>query len=248
MGKKKIAPIVLLAVFTGIVVWFGNQTDSGHNEVATSEPKEPPKQEDVVVIPSESNEPETAENEPPKEQTPTELDSSWDPYLDLLTGKQVFYDVVTQKEYYLTDVHDAITPDKSVQIMPEYVSKVDLDGDGVDEIVIDIYTQSIFFGSIILDYQDDGRIYGHQFSQREMGNIKEDGTFESSGSAFNVEIRSISFDREKEIIKTIAKSDIENDNLVFYIEDSSVSMNEFEDYFNRWQKMEDINYLSIDLF
>lgn len=183
-----------------------------------------------------------------EKQPSAQIDPSWEPYLDLLTGKQAFYDVITQREYDLNNVHDAITPDKSVQIIPKYVSKIDLDHDGTEEIIVDIYTQSICYGCMVLDVQDDGTVYSYQFWLRQMRGIKEDGTFESSGSAYNVEIRSVSFENAQEVFTTIAKYDFEGDTPVFYIENRPVSSDEFDDYFDRWQARKDADYFDLSIF
>ena len=76
------------------------------------------------------------------------------------------------------------TPNDSNPIKTPQFAVVDLDGDGVSEVVLAIEDYNRF---IILRYKE-GRVYGFIVSYRSMFNLKADGSFMTSSSSSDTSV------------------------------------------------------------
>lgn len=83
-------------------------------------------------------------------------------------------DVIYQYDGYLSE----ILIDGEPLVTPRFAI-VDLDGDTVPEIVLEIED---YYGYVVLRYRD-GEVFGNIAGYRTMSNFKEDGSFDSSGSS-----------------------------------------------------------------
>lgn len=112
--------------------------------------------------------------------------------LKVLKNEKAYYNTEFQKELYLKDYssrnaanwyneegkctysNDSSEGDFKI----EYWCQVDMDGDGNKEVIL----QSNFETQLVL-HSEQNKVYLWAFLFREMKNIKEDGTFESSDNA-----------------------------------------------------------------
>src|SRR5574344_1409304 len=80
----------------------------------------------------------------------------------------------------------------------------DLDKDGIDELIAK--TTSDYGAYIIIHYdkKGDGKIYGYMIEARSLENLKADGLFMGSNGADYSEYLSMSFDKNKKVIKAEA--------------------------------------------
>lgn len=91
--------------------------------------------------------------------------------------------------YHITDYLDMLTEDdKTTMSMPSF-AVVDMDGDGLGEVV---YQRSDYLGFIVLRYVDD-KVIGYSINYRAMQDLKEDGTFLGTGGALISYIEKLRF-------------------------------------------------------
>ncbi|MCL2097644.1 MAG: hypothetical protein FWH23_02645 [Bacteroidales bacterium] len=94
----------------------------------------------------------------------------------VLTNKTTHIDAEKEQNIFLKDYFR----DKNVAETEMRFAIVDLDGDGIPEVLIEHFPGEIR----VLRYQA-GKVYGFTFDGRGMNGIKKDGSFEWSNSAFN---------------------------------------------------------------
>lgn len=95
-------------------------------------------------------------------------------------GREVIY------EYY--DYLNEI-PFNDMPMVTPHFAIVDMDGDTVPEVVLELDN---YMGFVILRYKD-GEIYGNEVGYRSMSELKEDGSAMGSGSAFESSIGKVFF-------------------------------------------------------
>ncbi|MGN0493438.1 MAG: hypothetical protein ACI4F7_07300 [Acutalibacteraceae bacterium] len=88
--------------------------------------------------------------------------------------------------------------------VPEKYAFVDFDGDGANELAVHVTPD---YGAYIVLHLYGGRVYGFEFNEREMIDLKQDGTFvQSSGAGFNG-IAEIKFNGDKYVLTETAFAD-----------------------------------------
>ena len=115
----------------------------------------------------------------------------------------------------------------------------DVDNDGDNELVI--LTTAYSGEYVILHYnKTDEKVYGYVLSSRAFKDLKTDGSFESSGSAYETEVNKIKFNGNKIEYVNLSSSDYRNNK--FIINNKSVSKEEFESFINDWNKKESVTW------
>jgi hypothetical protein len=118
---------------------------------------------------------------------------------------------------------------------------VDMDGDGVPEVIIQS-PNHIF--RMVFHYWN-GEIYGYTFGFREMQTVDKNGTFISSGSAFNTNLNKLEFINGTYEKTIMAYSDLNrNDNsMMYFIGNEQVPEEEWR-YFLDEYYTEDVEWFS----
>ena len=109
-------------------------------------------------------------------------------YRAVLLNKQRFYSTDANREYYLNEYDFGNEAGQPYEI--ERFSAVDMDGDGIVEIVLEISSDT---GDRLLLRHEGGTVYGFAFPLRLMKWLKKDGSFESSESSQHVACLKLEF-------------------------------------------------------
>ena len=189
------------------------------------------------------------ESEPIPDPTPTAtqgpeagLSALLDPWMkEVLDGERQFisaYSHYAEGDGRTYSIHDLRTfyygddqfPDAVVEA--GRLAVIDLDRDGVNEMVIwpegeYEYLYSVV-GYLILHRQGD-EIYGYNPVYRAFGNLKSDGTFDWSGSAFNWGIGSALFTENSFEVKNITWCEIHSEtDERYFVDGAKATREEFE--------------------
>ena len=120
---------------------------------------------------------------------------------DILNNKISFTDE-SGKSVYLKNYRSEKYPD--LQITPEKYAIIDLDNDGVNELVL---YASPNFGLYLVFHEYNGVIYSFEFVERAMIDLKQDGSFiQSSGAAINSYV-TLKFSKDKYTINELKSSE-----------------------------------------
>lgn len=118
----------------------------------------------------------------------------------------------------------------SLQI--SHMAAVDLDGDLVDELLLALSYGPSQYGTQILHYDPaDGNLYGYSLFVRAFRDVKTDGTFTHSDSAFEGGIARLSFSSTGYDYEDIAFSMPVNGRQVYFIGVTSASEEEYNDLY-----------------
>lgn len=153
-------------------------------------------------------------------------------YKEVLVSQKPFtFELVVaegEKEYYLNDISY-----EEYKYLPQHFSLIDMNKDTIPEIVIE-GTVGMSAGFVLVLREYDGKIIGHDFSHRQMSDIKIDGTYHSSGGAAYNGYYYLSFERDSYIENNIVKMDLEEDSngeykQIYLIDDRKVSEDKFNE-------------------
>ncbi len=169
-------------------------------------------------------------------------DTLLDPWMkEVLDGERQFisaYSQYAESDGRTYGIHDLRTfyygddqfPDAVVEL--DRVAILDLDRDGIKEMVLwpkgeEDYLYSMV-GYVILRRQGD-EIYAHNPVYRAFGNLKSDGTFDWSGSAFNWGIGSALFTENGFEVKNITWCEIHSEtDERYFVDGAKATREEFE--------------------
>lgn len=84
--------------------------------------------------------------------------------------------------------------DTEIQAVAEKYAFIDFDGDGTNELIAHLNPD---YGAYIVFRIYNGKVYGFEFAERAMLNLKKDGTFIQSSGAANNSIAGIEFEGYK---------------------------------------------------
>lgn len=165
-----------------------------------------------------------------------EKDSSNIDLMSILKNEQKFI-AENGEEVYLKDYKYA----EEYYATPSRYALVDFDGDGINELVVDISLN----GGIYLVFHNDGsNIYGFQFFSKELQNIKVDGSFSQSGAAVSNYYTRITFDGDDYEITNVAVCDEYISK--YEIDGKECSIEEIDEYIENWQQKEDVNWIEYE--
>ena len=127
---------------------------------------------------------------------------------------------------------------------------VDLDGDGIQEVILKELVNGNRYGSLILHSFEDGTVHGYSAWFRAFRYVKTNGTFDFSGSAFDGGFGKLEFKKEitefHDIVQIIAQShlitNIETDELrmEYFVNDKEATEEEFYDAWGQYDSMPDV--------
>ncbi len=141
-------------------------------------------------------------------------------------GEEVFLkDYQYAEEYYTT---------------PSKYTPVDFDGDGIDELVVDI---SVNGGIYLVFHSNGSKVYGFLFSARELQCLKTDGSFMQSGGAIAICYCRMTFSEDTYEITETAVSDEYTGKLE--IDGKKCSVKEINEYAKNWQLKENAEWIEI---
>lgn len=152
--------------------------------------------------------------------------------IDILNNNAAFVDQ-SGNSIYLKDYRS--TNFSETPVITKY-ALVDLNNDGLQEMVA---YASQDYGFYIIFYKQKESFYSFEMTEREMVDLKQDGTFMQSESALISKYMQLSFDSDPPItIEKAYKNDIDN---IYRIDDSDVTYDEFNNYENSF-----IDKVSVD--
>lgn len=157
-------------------------------------------------------------------------------YEDVILGKKAVYiedDNKTLQEYIkLLDIEDGVL---------SRFTLMDLDNDGVDELILE-YSVAQYPYSYFLLHCADKKIYMYDLGLRSFNCLRTDGTFEYASSAMDNGIARVDFTKAETIIAPIAYSkEGTKDNIVYYEENNQINLAKFNKILEaQWQKDEPI--------
>lgn len=136
------------------------------------------------LVPETTIVPETAAA-PAESSAPTEAAAAVPPELDafrrVLEGRMSIYREPSMEAIPISKISLFFTVEELPWTVERFAVQ-DLDGDGVMEAVLEV---SNYMGYVILRYQEDGSVTGHEIWHRAFQNLKADGSYMGSGSSSN---------------------------------------------------------------
>jgi len=179
---------------------------------------------------------------------PTQSDKSpMVAYKNVLQGKVPFYCTDAQKELYISQLNQAVSSDSSVEVKATKFSIIDLDNDGIAEVILWLSVNSNdYFGFEVLHYQD-GEINGYTLWYRSFMELKEDGTFSFSSGASESGYGIIAFTKDGYTIDKITYSEVaidsdNNETISYFVNRTSASSEEFQSAVTEQSKKADASW------
>ena len=115
---------------------------------------------------------------------------------DVMLNNAEFVDSTSGQKLFLKDLNGGITgmSDKTDIYKPTNFAVVDLDGDGIPEVVVEVHSSpESDDGREVLHYQADGTVEGVYFGIRAMSSVAKNGLFSASGGAADNYVEKIRF-------------------------------------------------------
>lgn len=120
-------------------------------------------------------------------------DIAMEAYKAVLCGDAAFRDTGTGKDLYVAHICEVFNPE--VSWVSLYFTTIDLDRDGIREVILMLGPHARY-GYEILHYQNE-TVYGYYMVPRSFEELKIDGTYEGSSSAFSGTIKRVTSFSEK---------------------------------------------------
>lgn len=166
-------------------------------------------------------------------------------YKDVLISQIsfVFKYVVAEgeKSYFLDDIaYDGYW------MKPIRFSLVDMDGDLTPELIVECSLGAAGFVLVIREFEDE--MIAHEFSHRQMYDLKKDGTFGASGGAAYSGYFELEFDNSTYYINRIAETDTDGNLIpIFYIGETLTEEDEFWEFWESLRNKEEAEWFYFDL-
>lgn len=147
----------------------------------------------------------------------------------------------------ISEIGQTVTDDESITVNVSQFTVIDLDGDGIDEVVLWLQIDEINdYGFEVLRYRD-GSVYGYTFVYRAFMELKEDGTFSFSSGAADSGIGKLIFSDDEYSFDIIANSESEYDSnnelIIQYFADGELSTeDEFSNIINSQDGKTDVQW------
>lgn len=163
-------------------------------------------------------------------------------YASFLNGSRSAVNAHSGESFTLDQFSLQVTPDETFRFEPTQYALVDLDGDGWQEMLLDVPN----YGSAVLRF-DEGSIYAFFFAARQFGDVKTDGTFSASGGHADVSICRISFSggRVYEVDQFTYSSSYDGDTVSFFVDHEPAAETEWNAAFHEWQQREGVQWFDL---
>lgn len=125
-------------------------------------------------------------------------------------GRYSFLDVGLGEKIHIQELNRVVSSDASIDVAISSFTVIDLDEDGIDEVVLWLAAGEEEVGCEILHGVND-EIYGYFIPYRGFYNLKADGTFRFSSGAGNSGIGTIKFDLQAYTVEKITYSETQYD-------------------------------------
>lgn len=119
-------------------------------------------------------------------------------------------------------------------------SFVDLDSDSNPEMVLWLAKETNEYLGFVILHEENETVYFYLLYYRQFYNLKNDGTFSSSGGVSNNGIRKISFSGLTYMVNDIAYCESYDNNISYFVEGETVSKNEFDIYTFKQEEKADV--------
>ncbi len=100
----------------------------------------------------------------------------------ILNGTGSFYDIDFETDVTISEACAIWSEHSGITVSTPKFTVVDMDGDGVKEIIFKVLVNGVSDYGVKVIHYENGIAYGFTFSDRQLMNIKDDGSFWSSGS------------------------------------------------------------------
>ena len=213
---KKVLVVLLLMVVLSACTSAEKNLDNYQNDVTPSE--------DVGVGIDEQSD---------NQQFASDNTQAKNMLMAVMVGNKDFFETGLNQELNVRELKNAVTSDNTVTAEVKKFSVIDLDTDGIDEIVLWLSANGDDnYGCEILRYHD-AEVYGYLMWYRAFNSLKSDGTFSFSGGAADTGFGRLIFDgkgfRTERIV--YSKSDYGSDNEIvvsFFVNDEEATQSLFE--------------------
>lgn len=118
-------------------------------------------------------------------------------FTSVLADNGVFYDRGGGQYISIQDYLEKATARIGWPVEIVQAAGVDMDGDGVREVILNIAVNSNVNNAIWVLHYQNGEIHGNLYYHRQLGNIKTDGTFHWSGSSADSGAARLVFDEDE---------------------------------------------------
>ncbi len=162
----------------------------------------------------------------------------------VVAGDVNFFETGLDQELNIRDLKNAVSSDSTITVEVEEYTVVDLDADGIDEIVLWLSVNGVEnYGCEILRYHDED-VYGYLMWYRAFNCLKEDGTFSFSGGAMDSGFGKIVFDGKDFSTEKIAYSESQygsDDEIIvtYFVNGEKVAHDQFEAEIQKQNKKPD---------
>lgn len=129
---------------------------------------------------------------------------------EILMEDTPFLDVGLGEKIHIQELNRVVSSDASIDVAISSFTVIDLDEDGIDEVILWLAAGEEKVGCEILHGVND-EIYGYFIPYRGFYNLKADGTFRFSSGAGNSGIGTIKFDLQAYTVEKITYSETQYD-------------------------------------
>lgn len=168
------------------------------------------------------------------------------PLAAVLQNTATFLNGNTGNAIYLSEIARAIAPYETFDIVPDQYALVDLDGDGTQEMLLDLPIGDVSFYGYLILRQEGATVYGYTMAQRQFSDVKTNGVFWVSGGASDVGICKISFDKGTYTVDKFTYSETTTYPEVRYVVNHAEATEvEFEAALEEWHRMTPVTWVSL---
>lgn len=150
-------------------------------------------------------------------------------FLPILEGTGTFLyegDTVTLEDYCATF---------GTPVTIDTVAVADLEWDGIPEVLLDVKTGAEYSYGVLVLHLEDNDVWGYTFAQRQLRDIKEDGTFSWAGSSSNAGVATLSLSSGTfEYNNQLWVEEDEDGTSHFFVGDEEVDSEEYNEKFMEW--------------
>lgn len=150
------------------------------------------------------------------------------------TGKSVYL-----KNYNVFSERSAVEGEETI---PQKYTQVDFDGDGNDEMVLYVTPD---FGAYLVFHIYNGQVYGFEFTERALMDLKKDGSFMGSSGAGNTTYLALSFKDEKYELHELAYQYDMTEKKVYKINGKDVTAEEFDIFYEAFRNKPNVDWIEM---